>query len=921
VIFRPGRVDRVRDVKQCLWEDIRAVWIMMSRWGSSTPGGVEGQAAVEGSGVVRSTSYRRRSTWSRGTGGGVSGLGTGAGGIHGGISSSTSGNVHYASSGALERMPSNLSLNSPCTGAGFGDSLRSVRFHESRFWQEESVLLNPDAFQGLQVGDCLQVSDPEHRESCKTARCMRCYLVFKVTSGSFALTTKGSELSLVQELADLYGFSMRTKLTVSRAEVTESVDFVEVTVKGEYVSSSEMWELKLALSGKSTFAGQVVAVSRAPIQIEHILLVDGEEALSGIVTHETKFIFRSKSAQLFWLLQMSREMWDFSMNGQLYFELVLDFILQCLKRWEQAEVEHLLTIALFARGFHLETHDAVLCCPAESEYTDFFRTVIVSRRTSSILRSPDRLIRTLKKEFNDFPTRINWVRESSGLLKDRANFKAGRRVENSNAVDCNILEAMNIAIDELDSSHVDRSLTTTGRNIVVFNAGSGVMRVNRNLARITKRRMMDSGIGADVISVASPPIHIVPLFIYESPFDRETINESSSQENLTYGDREVDLRKKNLSFDGSNLLEIRKTLRDESRLYTKGFSVPDHWLFIRFVGSPSAAVSNENGSRSALIRPVLSPLLRNDTLLSEVSIVEHDAGVFSLSGEKRVATDPLHFETWSLSSSVEARSLGTSGRSRESSFDALTRSRSRISSTAKLDSLPRSRSKLKLGESMRKLESPRQVKSRPFVVQGRPLINVDSRSSLQNFQTMRQLGVSSFKNIDRQSSLRQSSESLSGVVSSPVRNSPVKNGSLLSLLTRGGSLEVAEVSKIVDKKPLNPFKKDQVEAAADDRKLSTNRRRWAHAVPGYDPSVLRTTLVGTLLSSPAASGGLQESEEALRPGLPQDKAFARSWMWKSLTKPAVLPLTTDYGPDERTLRQKSYSEYAKQPYCSYEAIP
>uniref|UniRef100_A0A7S1T8G4 Uncharacterized protein n=1 Tax=Compsopogon caeruleus TaxID=31354 RepID=A0A7S1T8G4_9RHOD len=141
------------------------------------------------------------------------------------------------------------------------------------------------------------------------------------------------------------------------------------------------------------------------------------------------------------------------------------------------------------------------------------------------------------------------------------------------------------------------------------------------------------------------------------------------------------------------------------------------------------------------------------------------------------------------------------------------------------------------------------------------------------------------------------------------------------MLTRGGSLEVAEVSKIVDKKPLNPFKKDQVEAAADDRKLSTNRRRWAHAVPGYDPSVLRTTLVGTLLSSPAASGGLQESEEALRPGLPQDKAFARSWMWKSLTKPAVLPLTTDYGPDERTLRQKSYSEYAKQPYCSYEAIP
>jgi hypothetical protein len=38
---------------------------------------------------------------------------------------------------------------------------------------------------------------------------------------------------------------------------------------------------------------------------------------------------------------------------------------------------------------------------------------------------------------------------------------------------------------------------------------------------VTKQRMVDSGAGCDWISVASPPLHHVPIFISASPDQRE----------------------------------------------------------------------------------------------------------------------------------------------------------------------------------------------------------------------------------------------------------------------------------------------------------------------------------------------------------------------------------------------------------------
>ena len=48
---------------------------------------------------------------------------------------------------------------------------------------------------------------------------------------------------------------------------------------------------------------------------------------------------------------MSKEMWDFSDDGQTYFDKTIKFLGDTLSKWKVREVNHSLTIALFSRVY------------------------------------------------------------------------------------------------------------------------------------------------------------------------------------------------------------------------------------------------------------------------------------------------------------------------------------------------------------------------------------------------------------------------------------------------------------------------------------------------------------------------------------------------------------------------------------------
>jgi hypothetical protein len=84
----------------------------------------------------------------------------------------------------------------------------------------------------------------------------------------------------------------------------------------------------------------------------------------------------------------------------------------------------------------------------------------------------------------------------------------------STASQGNILEAINVTLNLMQYHFLDRDLHRTGQSIVVISPGCGVFEVNKGLAEITYQRMMDNGIGSDMLSLGLPPLHIAPFFLY-----------------------------------------------------------------------------------------------------------------------------------------------------------------------------------------------------------------------------------------------------------------------------------------------------------------------------------------------------------------------------------------------------------------------
>ena len=61
----------------------------------------------------------------------------------------------------------------------------------------------------------------------------------------------------------------------------------------------------------------------------------------GIITPDTKVVFRSTTAMVYLFIQMSSEMWDFDLLGDLYFEKAVDgFLYEMFSKWQRTGASH-----------------------------------------------------------------------------------------------------------------------------------------------------------------------------------------------------------------------------------------------------------------------------------------------------------------------------------------------------------------------------------------------------------------------------------------------------------------------------------------------------------------------------------------------------------------------------------------------------
>ena len=147
-------------------------------------------------------------------------------------------------------------------------------------------------------------------------------------------TTSPHQVSVLKSLAEMFDLKAFADVVVYGPIEPEdaAVTFVELHFKDQFISRGDMWlfteaMMNLPVHRKKTFdlLGMRVSTRRwlptrlvyrnlraTPFfqaRIEDIkrskVPVD-----SGVLTKRTKVIFRSRSARIFWLVQMSSEMWQ-----------------------------------------------------------------------------------------------------------------------------------------------------------------------------------------------------------------------------------------------------------------------------------------------------------------------------------------------------------------------------------------------------------------------------------------------------------------------------------------------------------------------------------------------------------------------------------------------------------------------------------
>ncbi|KAM6984843.1 GATOR1 complex protein DEPDC5 [Aplochiton taeniatus] len=361
---------------------------------------------------------------------------------------------------------------------------------------DDELVVNPKVFPQVTLGDIIEIAHPTDEYSP---------LLLQVKSIKEDLQKE--TISVDQTVAQAFKLRAYQDVIVNIVDPKDvTLDLVELTFKDQYIGRGDMWRLKKSLVSTCAYVTQKVEFAGIRAQASE-LWVKGEKVTCGYISEDTRVVFRSTSAMVYIFIQMSCEMWDFDIYGDLYFEkAVSGFLSDLFAKWKEKNCSHEVTVVLFSRTFYsaktIEEFPEILRGSIRQDhegrfYEDFYRVVAQNERRDEWTS----LLVTIKKLFIQYPVLVR--------LKEADGFPSGH---NSTAAQGNYLEAINLSFNVFDKHYINRNFDRTGQMSVVITPGVGVFEVDRLLMILTKQRMIDNGIGVDLVCMGEQPLHAVPLF-------------------------------------------------------------------------------------------------------------------------------------------------------------------------------------------------------------------------------------------------------------------------------------------------------------------------------------------------------------------------------------------------------------------------
>ncbi|XP_006869349.1 PREDICTED: DEP domain-containing protein 5 isoform X6 [Chrysochloris asiatica] len=361
---------------------------------------------------------------------------------------------------------------------------------------DDELVVNPKVFPHIKLGDIVEIAHPNDEYSP---------LLLQVKSLKEDLQKE--TISVDQTVTQVFRLRPYQDVYVNVLDPKDvTLDLVELTFKDQYIGRGDMWRLKKSLVSTCAYITQKVEFAGIRAQAGE-LWVKNEKVMCGYISEDTRVVFRSTSAMVYIFIQMSCEMWDFDIYGDLYFEKSVNgFLADLFIKWKEKNCSHEVTVVLFSRTFYdaksIDEFPEVNRASIRQDhkgrfYEDFYKVVVQNERREEWTS----LLVTIKKLFIQYPVLVR--------LEQAEGFPQG---DNSTSAQGNYLEAINLSFNVFDKHYINRNFDRTGQMSVVITPGVGVFEVDRLLMILTKQRMIDNGIGVDLVCMGEQPLHAVPLF-------------------------------------------------------------------------------------------------------------------------------------------------------------------------------------------------------------------------------------------------------------------------------------------------------------------------------------------------------------------------------------------------------------------------
>ncbi|XP_017669434.1 PREDICTED: DEP domain-containing protein 5 [Lepidothrix coronata] len=296
---------------------------------------------------------------------------------------------------------------------------------------DDELVVNPKVFLQIKLGDVVEIAHPNDEYSP---------LLLQVKSLKEDLQKE--TISVDQTVAQVFRLRPYQDVHVNVVDPKEvTLDLVELTFKDQYIGRGDMWRLKKSLVSTCAYVTQKVEFAGIRAQAGE-LWVKSEKVTCGYISEDTRVVFRSTSAMVYIFIQMSCEMWDFDIYGDLYFEKAVNgFLADLFTKWKEKNCSHEVTVVLFSRTFYEaksidefpETHRASIRQDHEGRfYEDFYKVVVQNERREEWTS----LLVTIKKLFIQYPVLVR--------LEQADGFPPGY---NSTSAQGNYLEAINLSFN------------------------------------------------------------------------------------------------------------------------------------------------------------------------------------------------------------------------------------------------------------------------------------------------------------------------------------------------------------------------------------------------------------------------------------------------------------------------------------------